>query len=128
MRVGVDCSFMLYSVYYPNVFFFFSSRRRHTRFDCDWSSDVCSSDLFGGGVLAQVPVRTVHAGGPGTVKFTNRFAVFVRYGDLDLAFFFLGGGFHPGYSSWPLFRRTRFRFCIWFWGFLRECCLPVVGW
>src|SRR5256886_8981934 len=24
--------------------FFFSSRRRHTRFDCDWSSDVCSSD------------------------------------------------------------------------------------
>src|SRR5256886_13094371 len=26
--------------------FFFSSRRRHTRFDCDWSSDVCSSDLF----------------------------------------------------------------------------------
>src|SRR5688572_32272918 len=27
--------------------FFFSSRRRHTRFDCDWSSDVCSSDLVG---------------------------------------------------------------------------------
>src|SRR5256886_16896710 len=25
---------------------FFSSRRRHTRFDCDWSSDVCSSDLW----------------------------------------------------------------------------------
>src|SRR2546430_8965373 len=28
------------------VFFFFSSRRRHTIFDCDWSSDVCSSDLI----------------------------------------------------------------------------------
>src|SRR2546430_11123424 len=28
--------------------FFFSSRRRHTRFDCDWSSDVCSSDLAQG--------------------------------------------------------------------------------
>src|SRR2546430_7704750 len=28
------------------LFFFFSSRRRHTRFDCDWSSDVCSSDLL----------------------------------------------------------------------------------
>src|SRR5690242_21014611 len=28
-------------------FFFFSSRRRHTRLTCDWSSDVCSSDLFG---------------------------------------------------------------------------------
>jgi len=26
------------------IFFFFSSRRRHTRFKCDWSSDVCSSD------------------------------------------------------------------------------------
>src|SRR5215204_6340809 len=34
-------------------FFFFSSRRRHTRSLCDWSSDVCSSDLssFGGGVV-----------------------------------------------------------------------------
>src|SRR5215204_6175806 len=28
-----------------NVFFFFSSRRRHTRSLCDWSSDVCFSDL-----------------------------------------------------------------------------------
>src|SRR5689334_23882364 len=27
------------------LFFFFSSRRRHTRWNCDWSSDVCSSDL-----------------------------------------------------------------------------------
>src|SRR5207237_3135214 len=27
------------------LYFFFSSRRRHTRFKCDWSSDVCSSDL-----------------------------------------------------------------------------------
>src|SRR5260370_28392780 len=26
--------------------FFFSSRRRNTRFKCDWSSDVCSSDLL----------------------------------------------------------------------------------
>src|SRR5690606_40228251 len=28
--------------------FFFSSRRRHTRFSRDWSSDVCSSDLIPG--------------------------------------------------------------------------------
>src|SRR3989440_992443 len=28
------------------LFFFFSSRRRHTRSDRDWSSDVCSSDLL----------------------------------------------------------------------------------
>src|SRR2546430_11071275 len=34
------------------MFFFFSSRRRHTRFDCDWSSDVCSSDLEPSGVPA----------------------------------------------------------------------------
>src|SRR5260221_1280659 len=31
---------------YVTIFFFFSSRRRHTRSLCDWSSDVCSSDLF----------------------------------------------------------------------------------
>src|SRR2546427_7304723 len=35
-------------------FFFFSSRRRHTRFDCDWSSDVCSSDL---GAVAAARIR-----------------------------------------------------------------------
>src|SRR5690606_40297684 len=31
------------------ILFFFSSRRRHTRFSRDWSSDVCSSDLVNGG-------------------------------------------------------------------------------
>src|SRR5688572_12535698 len=36
--------FFLY-LFFFFFFFFFSSRRRHTRFDCDWSSDVCSSDL-----------------------------------------------------------------------------------
>src|SRR5688572_3646642 len=41
----------------PCVFFFFSSRRRHTRFDCDWSSDVCSSDLKVRSVLV-LPLRT----------------------------------------------------------------------
>src|SRR5690606_22933265 len=30
----------------PCLLFFFSSRRRHTRFSRDWSSDVCSSDLL----------------------------------------------------------------------------------
>src|SRR2546430_17409188 len=39
--------------------FFFSSRRRHTRFDCDWSSDVCSSDLKHGGPS---PVTPPHDG------------------------------------------------------------------
>src|SRR5689334_24083394 len=31
------------------MYFFFSSRRRHTRWNCDWSSDVCSSDLIPSG-------------------------------------------------------------------------------
>src|SRR5689334_25223437 len=30
-----------------SLFYFISSRRRHTRWNCDWSSDVCSSDLEG---------------------------------------------------------------------------------
>src|SRR5437588_8939689 len=34
-----------YSFAFLSLFFFFSSRRRHTRSLCDWSSDVCSSDL-----------------------------------------------------------------------------------
>src|SRR6266511_4471608 len=39
------------------IFFFFSRRRRHTRFSRDWSSDVCSSDL----ALARVRVRPADA-------------------------------------------------------------------
>src|SRR5215211_6313843 len=58
------------------IFFFFSSRRRHTRSLCDWSSDVCSSDLAGGiarelehapyeprAVVAAVDLRPVGAAG-----------------------------------------------------------------
>src|SRR5947207_6204155 len=41
-------------------FFFFSSRRRHTRSLCDWSSDVCSSDLT---LRAQVDVTLADLGG-----------------------------------------------------------------
>src|SRR2546427_7020761 len=36
---------MCYGKAPSSALFFFSSRRRHTIFDCDWSSDVCSSDL-----------------------------------------------------------------------------------
>src|SRR5260221_5349286 len=39
-------------------FFFFSSRRRHTRSLCDWSSDVCSSDL----AARQPPRRAIGTG------------------------------------------------------------------
>src|SRR3989442_14572982 len=38
------------------LYFFFSSRRRHTRCGRDWSSDVCSSDLLAHGrLLGQLP-------------------------------------------------------------------------
>src|SRR5438309_6788260 len=35
----------IFFIFFFFFFFFFSSRRRHTRWNCDWSSDVCSSDL-----------------------------------------------------------------------------------
>src|SRR5699024_11661295 len=44
-----DVSFM-----HCDCFFFFSSRRRHTRSKRDWSSDVCSSDLGSIGMIAFV--------------------------------------------------------------------------
>src|SRR2546430_7438946 len=48
---------------YSFIIFFFSSRRRHTRFDCDWSSDVCSSDLLGGALSDRIgPARTMWIG------------------------------------------------------------------
>src|SRR5689334_23417114 len=37
--------FFFYCFIFFCFFFFFSSRRRHTRWNCDWNSDVCSSDL-----------------------------------------------------------------------------------
>src|SRR5690606_40228763 len=47
---------------------FFSSRRRHTRFSRDWSSDVCSSDLFG-----QVTLVELHqSGGHGGITLQRR--------------------------------------------------------
>src|SRR5690242_18841323 len=39
------CSSLAISLSFDCFLFFFSSRRRHTRLTCDWSSDVCSSDL-----------------------------------------------------------------------------------
>src|SRR5215211_8619899 len=39
--MGILCRLCIHFLF----FFFFSSRRRHTRSLCDWSSDVCSSDL-----------------------------------------------------------------------------------
>src|ERR1039457_7315449 len=44
------------------LLFFFSSRRRHTRLQGDWSSDVCSSDL-----RSPRPVRARNSPNPGRV-------------------------------------------------------------
>src|SRR5689334_5221561 len=41
------------------IIFFFSSRRRHTRWNCDWSSDVCSSDLALRHQLTPAPATVV---------------------------------------------------------------------
>src|SRR5690606_7024186 len=54
-------------------FFLFSSRRRHTRFSRDWSSDVCSSDLrlrlyHKGKEVCDVPVHTLVDGAPVYVR------------------------------------------------------------
>src|SRR5439155_15186703 len=39
------CAFLITRLHREALGFFFSSRRRHTRWPRDWSSDVCSSDL-----------------------------------------------------------------------------------
>src|SRR5438034_6732028 len=48
MRVcgAIFSFFFSFFCFFFFFFFFFSSRRRHTRSLCDWSSDVCSSDLL----------------------------------------------------------------------------------
>src|SRR5438477_694446 len=43
------------------LIFFFSSRRRHTRLTCDWSSDVCSSDLNSIGFPACMTLREIRS-------------------------------------------------------------------
>src|SRR5207237_1740012 len=61
--------FVLFSCY-----FFFSSRRRHTRFKCDWSSDVCSSDLG---------VKRIEAGFPRVSEDDRRAVELVAGAGLD---------------------------------------------
>src|SRR2546426_8767189 len=55
-------------------FFFFSSRRRHTRLQGDWSSDVCSSDLF--------PI--VHLTGTSTINGVQGQGILLVDGDLNI--------------------------------------------
>src|SRR5690606_40372193 len=75
--------------------FFFSSRRRHTRFSRDWSSDVCSSDLrvraglqaLGVGIPADYPAYVLHkmvkvTRGGEEVKISKRAGSYVTLRDL----------------------------------------------
>src|SRR2546430_4287672 len=83
-------------------FFFFSSRRRHTRFDCDWSSDVCSSDLLAfGGLLVAGALTLIGAAvresvlEPGAVpdrRRTLHARIAMTIGAVVLALTLLGGG------------------------------------
>src|SRR5690242_720461 len=55
-------------VRYAFLDFFFSSRRRHTRLTCDWSSDVCSSDLWWRTKRTVDQVRRGSAAPPDTLR------------------------------------------------------------
>src|SRR5690242_21572293 len=67
----------LFVIYF--FFFFFSSRRRHTRLPCDWSSDVCSSDLGGRGDPLRVLLQAEgHLAGVGTCLWTGMDAAVAR--------------------------------------------------
>src|SRR5690242_21493871 len=70
--------YFLYCIFF---FFFFSSRRRHTRLTCDWSSDVCSSDLIV--VLPRTPLFDAfvsNVDGPGRVAAGDTIRLTVSYG------------------------------------------------
>src|SRR5690606_40584554 len=71
------------------VIFIFSSRRRHTRFSRDWSSDVCSSDLVADLERSLAFYRDILG-----------FTVTMRYG--DSAVFLSAGGYHHhiGLNTW----------------------------
>src|SRR5207237_5371508 len=58
--VPISCGCLVFCV----SFFFFSSRRRHTIFKCDWSSDVCSSDLAAADAVGR-PARVAGLAGAG---------------------------------------------------------------
>src|SRR2546430_2947012 len=89
------------------LFFFFSSRRRHTRFDCDWSSDVCSSDLLGDELLwatsmpcaierdEDIPLAQYGSSHVGRMKTVYRNGLGLRYGRMMQAI----SGVHFNYSS-----------------------------
>src|SRR5260370_11762755 len=96
-------------------FFFFSSRRRHTRFKCDWSSDVCSSDLADliNGKKVTPPGTTSASWDEVATSFSNGLtAMTMNYHDLALApnvkgsvayaVVPMGAGIGPHFGTWML--------------------------
>src|SRR6266480_4190270 len=93
-----------------SMLFFFSSRRRHTRLTCDWSSDVCSSDLHDvpigwhgrvratGGAYANPPADAWrfrdYTGGLGGLDVTGSYGTAALRGSLTL-----GGRHSDGYRE-----------------------------
>src|SRR5690242_21507883 len=61
--------FYFFLLYLFVFFFFFSSRRRHTRLTCDWSSDVCSSDLASAARSARVRPSALPLFPPSDLRF-----------------------------------------------------------
>src|SRR2546430_6400320 len=81
--------------------FIFSSRRRHTRFDCDWSSDVCSSDL-----LVVRPGQTVKVTATGLaindVAADSAWATLLGMGRSDAPYYLEGGRPDEAAPAYPL--------------------------
>src|SRR2546422_5696761 len=74
------------------MFFFFSSRRRHTRCSRDWSSDVCSSDLSS---LGQWASYTMSGGQADGAKIRLAIVGQERRGDSTLYWFEINGSGGP---------------------------------
>src|SRR5205085_4270084 len=96
-------------------FFFFSSRRRHTRFDCDWSSDVCSSDL--GSLHPSIP----YSNASNNQQVTTYAKAFLKHleivfpgisphwtGRANLSTPFLDPNLYCSYSYWKFGQYTKF--------------------
>src|SRR2546429_4545606 len=85
------------------VFFFFSSRRRHTRCSHDWSSDVCSSDLEAGRASGASALRVMafhvlpQCVAPYLVLATTHLGVAIV---IEAALGFLGVGVPPPTPTW----------------------------
>src|SRR5690606_40340622 len=70
-----------------------SSRRRHTRFSRDWSSDVCSSDLAVGITSWLIFQAVFNVGGvTAAIPFTGITLPFISYGGSSLVVIFGGAG------------------------------------